>query len=51
VLAGDRGIYSRENERYATKQGVKHVVLPKPGAKSAKRGAYEQQRWFRAGRN
>jgi IS5 family transposase len=51
LLTADRGIYSRENERYATKQGVKHVVLPKPGAKSAKRVAYEQQAWFRAGRN
>jgi IS5 family transposase len=27
------------------------VVLPKPGKKSAKRIAYEQQDWFRAGRN
>jgi IS5 family transposase len=51
LLTGDRGIYSAANERYATKQGVKHVVLPKPGAKSAKRVAHEQQRWFRAGRN
>jgi IS5 family transposase len=51
LLAGDRGLYARENERYATKQGVKHIVLPKPGAKSAKRVAYEQQRWFRVGRN
>jgi IS5 family transposase len=47
VLAGDRGIYSPANERYATAQGVQHVVLPKPGAKSAKRLAHEQQRWFR----
>src|SRR5919199_6626716 len=51
LLTGDRGIYSAANERYATKQGVKHVVLPKPGKKSAKRIAYEQQAWFRAGRN
>jgi IS5 family transposase len=27
------------------------VVLPKPGAKSAKRIAHEQQRWFRRGRD
>jgi IS5 family transposase len=51
LLTGDRGLYSRENERYAAKQQVKHIVLPKPGAKSAKRVAHEQQRWFRAGRN
>ena len=27
------------------------MVLPKPGTKSAKRIAYEQQRWFRQGHN
>ncbi len=51
VLAGDRGLHSSANERYATAQGVKRVVLPKPGAKSAKRVAHEQQRWFRRGHN
>jgi transposase, IS5 family len=49
LLAGDRGVHSTTNERYATTHGVKEVVLPKPGAKSAKRLAYEQQRWFRRG--
>lgn len=49
LLAGDRGIHSPANERYATTQGVARVVLPKPGAKSAKRIAHEQQRWFRRG--
>ncbi len=51
MLAGDRGLYSAANERYAQTHGVREVVLPKPGAKSAKRLAYEQQAWFRAGRN
>ncbi len=51
VLAGDRGVHSPTNERYATKRGVKQVVLPKPGKKSAKRFAHEQQDWFVAGRN
>jgi transposase, IS5 family len=51
LLTGDRGIYSAANERYAQQQGVTEVVLPKPGKKSAKRLAYEQQDWFRAGRN
>lgn len=51
LLAGDRGVHSTANERYATAHGVKQVVLPKPGAKSAKRLAHEQQRWFRRGRN
>ncbi len=49
LLAGDRGIHSPANERYATAHGVAQVVLPKPGAKSAKRIAHEQQRWFRRG--
>ena len=51
VLAADRGLYSQDNERYAQSQGVKHVVMPKPGARSAERTAYEKQRWFRQGRN
>jgi len=50
VLAGDRGTYSAANERYARKLGVKQVVLPKPGAKSPARQAYEWQGWFRRGR-
>jgi IS5 family transposase len=51
VLAADRGLYSPDNERYAQSQGVKHVVIPKPGARSAERTAHEKQRWFRQGRN
>jgi transposase, IS5 family len=49
VLAGDRGVHSTANERYASTHGVKQVVLPKPGTKSAKRITHEQQRWFRRG--
>jgi IS5 family transposase len=51
LLAGDRGLHSAANEQYAATHGVKEVVLPKPGAKSAKRMAHEQQRWFRRGHN
>jgi IS5 family transposase len=51
LLAGDRGVHSRANERYATLHSVKRVVLPKPGAKSAKRIAHEQQRWLQQGHN
>jgi IS5 family transposase len=50
LLAGDRGTYSADNERYARKLGVKQVVLPKPGTKSKARQAYERQAWFRRGR-
>ncbi len=50
LLAGDRGTYSANNERYARTLGVKQVVLPKPGAKSQARQAYERQAWFRRGR-
>jgi IS5 family transposase len=51
LLAGDRGVHSTANEQYAATHGVKEVVLPKPGVKSAKRIAHEQQRWFRRGHN
>ena len=51
LVVGDRGIHSPGNEAYATAAGVKQVVLPKPGSKSAKRIAHEQQRWFQRGRN
>jgi IS5 family transposase len=39
------------NERYAQTHGVKQVVLPKSGAKTAKRVAYERQRWGGRGCN
>jgi transposase, IS5 family len=51
LLAGDRGVHTTANEPYATVHGVQQVVLPKPGVKSARRLAHEQQRWFRRGRN
>jgi transposase, IS5 family len=51
LLAGDRGVHTTTHEPYAITHGVKEVVLPKPGAKSAKRIAHEPQPWFRRGRN
>jgi IS5 family transposase len=51
LVAGDRKLATAANERYAKQQQVKQVVLPKSGAKSAKRIAHERQRWFRHGRN
>jgi len=51
LLAGDRKLATPANERYAQTQGIRQVVLPASGAKSAERIAYERQRWFRRGRN
>ena len=50
LVTGDRNLHSAENERYARSQGVKQVVLPKPGAKSPQRQAHEKQPWFRRAR-
>jgi transposase, IS5 family len=49
LLVGDRGTHSATNEKYARAVGVKQVVLPKPGAKSAERRGHERERWFRRG--
>jgi IS5 family transposase len=48
--SGDRGVYSPDNEAYAQQLGVKRIILPQPGRKSAARQAYERQPWFRRGR-
>jgi IS5 family transposase len=48
--SADRGVYSADNERYATQQGVQRVILPKPGAKSQQRQQHERLPWFRRGR-
>jgi IS5 family transposase len=48
--SGDRGLYSAKNEALAQKMGVRRVILPKPGYKSAKRREHEKLRWFRRGR-
>jgi hypothetical protein len=49
LLTGDCGVHSEGNERYARRKGVNQVVLPKPGAKTARRKAKEKQPWFRRG--
>jgi IS5 family transposase len=49
LLAGDRGLYSAENEKTAQQSGVKRVVLPKSGKLSEKRKQHEKQRWFKSG--
>ena len=48
--SADRGVYSRDNEAYARKQGVANPILPQPGHKSAARRQYESHAWFRRGR-
>lgn len=49
LVAGDRGLYSPENEERAHARGVKRVVLPKVGRASRERQQHERQRWFRRG--
>jgi transposase, IS5 family len=49
LLAGDRGLYSPENERLAQEAGIKRIVLPKSGRPSHERNQHEKQRWFRRG--
>ncbi|MBA2693805.1 MAG: ISNCY family transposase [Rubrobacter sp.] len=51
LVAADRSVHSKENERLATEQyAVKKVCLPKAGKKSAEREEYEGQRWFKRAR-
>jgi len=49
LAVGDRGFSSATNEQAATDRGVRRVVLPRRGPKSATRRAYERQAWFRRG--
>jgi transposase, IS5 family len=49
LAAGDRGFSSGANEQAATDRGVRRVILPRRGPKSAARRAYERQAWFRRG--
>jgi transposase, IS5 family len=48
--SGDRGLYSPQNEELAEAMGVRRIILPKPGYRSAERKQHEKQRWFRQGR-
>ncbi|MDQ5827383.1 MAG: ISNCY family transposase [Chloroflexota bacterium] len=49
LLAGDRGVFSEENEKLARKLKIKHIVLPRTGRVSKAQQAQERQRWFRRG--
>ena len=48
--SGDRGVHSPNNEQLAQEKGVKRVILPQPGKKSAVRKKHERQPWFVRGR-
>jgi len=48
--SADRGLYSPDNESYATNKGVKRVILPATGRKDDARRLHEQQPWFKRGR-
>jgi transposase, IS5 family len=49
VATADRGFSSAANEEAAIARGVRRVVLPHLGRKTAARRSYERQRWFRRG--
>jgi IS5 family transposase len=49
LATGDKGFSSAANERAAAQRGVRRIVLPARGRKSAARRAHERQRWFRRG--
>ncbi|PYQ92656.1 MAG: ISNCY family transposase [Acidobacteria bacterium] len=49
LATADRGFSSAKNEQAARDRGVRRIVLPWRGPKSAARRAYERQHWFRRG--
>lgn len=48
-FAGDRRFYSEANEDMASSDpyNVAYVSIPKPGRRSARRKAYESEKWFK----
>jgi IS5 family transposase len=51
LLVADRKVATEANEQIAQQRGVRRVVLPKSGHKTATRQTYERQRWWRRGRD
>ena len=49
LLAGDRGLFSPENESLARSLGVEQIAIPQTGRLTPERTAYEKQRWFKQG--
>jgi transposase, IS5 family len=51
LLVADRKVATPANEHFAKQRGVRRVVLPQGGRKTATRTAHERQRWFQRGRD
>ena len=49
LLAGDRGLFSADNESLARSLGVEQIALPHTGSRTPERTAYEKQAWFKQG--
>jgi IS5 family transposase len=49
VLAGDRGLFSPDNEDLARNLGVEQIAIPHTGQRTPERTAYEKQDWFKKG--
>lgn len=49
LLAGDRGLFSAENESLARSLGVEQIAIPQTGQPTPERTAYEKQNWFKKG--
>jgi len=47
LVAADAGFYSAENERGATKAGVKKVSIPNRRTRSPARVKHQRERWFK----
>ncbi len=51
LLVADRKVATPANEQTAKQRGVRRVVLPQAGRKTATRQAHERQKWFQRGRD
>lgn len=49
MLAGDRGLFSPDNESLARNLGVEQIAIPHTGRRTSERTIYEKQDWFKKG--
>jgi IS5 family transposase len=47
AVAGDRGLYSRDNEEWLRNTGVEQISIPARGKVSKERRQYQRQFWFK----